>query len=378
MRVAFYAPMKPPTHPNPSGDRRMAKLLMQAWRGAGHAVELASRFRSYDKGDTQRQERIRQIGRKLADRLIRQFRARPAEQRPDLWFTYHLFHKAPDWLGPTVSSALNIPYIIAEASYAPKQADGPWNSGHLACAETFAKADRIIGFNANDEDCLLPLLDNPNRHMMLPPFIDTAPYRQAMLDRVAYRRALSKRLGLKEDVPLLLCVAMMRSDQKLLSYQLLGKALEKIIERPWQLLVVGSGSASAKVKMALAPLGDRVSWLGSLQEDALRPLYGGSDIFVWPAIKEAYGMVFLEALSTGLPVVAGLSPGVEGIVSNERNGLLVPQGDATTFSNAIARLLEDRSLLKAMSVAAHNDMIENHGLQQMSLSLGKIAQEALS
>ena len=46
MHVAFYAPMKPPDHPVPSGDRRMARLLMQALAHAGHRVVLASRFRS--------------------------------------------------------------------------------------------------------------------------------------------------------------------------------------------------------------------------------------------------------------------------------------------------------------------------------------------
>lgn len=378
MRVAFYAPMKPPAHPNPSGDRRMARLLMRAWQGAGHPVELASRFRSYDKGDAGRQERIRNTGKKLADRLIRRYRAGPVDRRPGLWFTYHLYHKAPDWLGPAVSSALDIPYMVAEASYAPKQAGGLWDLGHRATPENLARAQRVIGFNAADGDCLLPLLGSPDRQIILPPFIDTAPYHRAMLDRDAHRRALSKRLGLKANEPLLLCVAMMRFDQKLLSYQLLGRALEGIAGRPWRLLVAGSGPASAQVKKALAPLGDRVSWLGGQREDALYSLYAGSDIFVWPAIKEAYGMVFLEALSAGLPVVAGRSPGVEGIVGNGRNGLLVPAGDAGAFSGAVARLLEDRSLLGSMSRAGHDDMAGKHGMARMSSTLGRLANEVMS
>ena len=58
MRVAFYAPMKPPDHPVPSGDRRMAALLMQALSLAGHEVELSSRLRSRDgAGDPARQAR---------------------------------------------------------------------------------------------------------------------------------------------------------------------------------------------------------------------------------------------------------------------------------------------------------------------------------
>ena len=59
MRIAFYAPLKPPDHPVPSGDRRMAQLLFEALRLAGHEPFLVSRLRSYDgSGDTVRQARL--------------------------------------------------------------------------------------------------------------------------------------------------------------------------------------------------------------------------------------------------------------------------------------------------------------------------------
>ena len=48
MQIAFYAPLKPPDHPVPSGDRRVAQLLWQALQMGGHEPVLASRFRSRD------------------------------------------------------------------------------------------------------------------------------------------------------------------------------------------------------------------------------------------------------------------------------------------------------------------------------------------
>ncbi len=367
--------MKPPTHPTPSGDRRMAKLLMGAWECSGHSVELASRFRSYDKGNATRQGRIKALGRRLAYRLIRRYRSRPADQRPRLWFTYHLYHKAPDWIGPIVSKALNIPYIVAEASYAPKQAGGRWDIGHRATSQTIALAQKVIGFNKDDSECLLPLLENPEKQIMVPPFIDPAPYQQARLQRTKHKEDLSKQLRLDESEPWLLCVAMMRHDQKLASYQLLGEALAGILDHPWRLLVAGDGPAAPDVKNALAVLGDRVCWLGSQDADELPALYASSDLFVWPAIKEAYGMAFLEALSAGLPVVSGSSPGVEGIVSSERNGIMVPVGNAKAFGKAIVRLLDNRPLRNSMSQAAHDKIVEDHGLQQISSTLGLLAKE---
>ena len=126
MRVAFYAPLKPPDHAVPSGDRRMARLLMAALERAGHRVILASRLRAFEgHGKAATQELIRREAEAQAAQLIERFRAAAAEARPEAWVTYHLYHKAPDWLGPPVSSALDIPYLIAEASHAPKRADSP-------------------------------------------------------------------------------------------------------------------------------------------------------------------------------------------------------------------------------------------------------------
>ena len=106
MRIAFYAPLKSPTHGTPSGDRRVAGLLMDALGRAGHRVELVSTFRSFDRdGDAARQAALREQGISLAQRLAEQWLRAPAESRPELWFTYHLYYKAPDWLGPEASVA---------------------------------------------------------------------------------------------------------------------------------------------------------------------------------------------------------------------------------------------------------------------------------
>ena len=120
VRIAFYAPLKAPGQGfAPSGDRRVAGLLMAALAHGGERVELVSTFRSYDAdGDRERQEALRAQGESLGHGMAAQWRGLPRDERPDLWFTYHLYYKAPDWLGPIVASALGIPYVIAEASYA--------------------------------------------------------------------------------------------------------------------------------------------------------------------------------------------------------------------------------------------------------------------
>ena len=114
MRIAFYAPLKAPTHPAPSGDRRMARQLVSALRFAGHTVDVASTFRSFD-GNPARQDAVRDAAEAEADRIVRDYRARSGGRRPEVWFTYHLYYKAPDWIGPRVSRALGLESAVPRA-----------------------------------------------------------------------------------------------------------------------------------------------------------------------------------------------------------------------------------------------------------------------
>ena len=122
MRISFYAPLKSPDHPVPSGDRRMARLLITALELAGHKIALASDFRSYEgTGDPLLQEAMFATGRVEAEHIVQTCLEQPVNNRPEIWFTYHQYYKAPDHLGPIVSSALGIPYVVAEPSHAPVQ-----------------------------------------------------------------------------------------------------------------------------------------------------------------------------------------------------------------------------------------------------------------
>ena len=349
MRIAFYAPLKPPDHPIPSGDRRMAQLFLDAFRHAGHEPFVASRLRNYDpEGDPLRQARLIRLARRAADRMLRKWRETPAAA-PELWFTYHLYYKAPDWLGPVVSSALGIPYVVAEASWAPKREGGSWHVGHRAVAQALRRADAVIGLNAADRECVVPLLREPERWVALAPFLDARRY--------AVRRAPPQ-----ASAPRLIAVAMMRPGDKLTSYQQLGAALGQLLDLPWSLEVVGDGPARAEVETALAPLGARVAYRGALDEAAVAAALAAADIFVWPAHNEAFGMALLEAQASGLPVVAGASGGVPAIVATGKTGLLVQPDDVAAFAAALRRLVVDAEARAAMGAAARAKVEREHDL----------------
>jgi glycosyltransferase involved in cell wall biosynthesis len=349
MRITFYAPLKPPDHPVPSGDRRVARLLVDALLLAGHQPFVASRLRSYDgAGDPLRQARLGDIGAREAERLLRRWRRMPATA-PELWLTYHLYYKAPDWLGPRVGAALGIPYVIAEASYAPKRAGGPWDIGHQAVERALRRADAVLGLNPADRECVVPLLRDPQRWIALPPFLDTRPY------PAPASRALSEK-------PRLIAVAMMRPGDKVASYRLLGDALSGLLDLDWSLDIVGDGSARAAVEAGLAPLGCRLRYRGELDVDGVAAAFAEADLFVWPAINEAFGMALLEAQAAGLPVVAGASGGVGEIVAAGETGLLAPPGDAAAFAAAVRRLIVDRDARLQMGRAARAKVAREHDL----------------
>jgi len=344
---------------------------MDALERAGHRVELASTFRSYDgAGDIARQAALREQGEGEARRLAAEWRAQPPAERPDLWFTYHLYYKAPDWLGPGVSEALGIPYVVAEASYAPKRAGGAWALGHEASAAAIRKAALVVCPSRDDIRGLEALLP-PQRIVHLPPFLDTARYTAARANRPALRARFAGEHGIQAGVPWIVAAAMMRSGDKLASYRRLAEALERLDDRAWRLVVAGDGPARAEVERVVrerAP--GRAHFLGALAQQRVAELFAAADFCAWPAVNEAYGMALLEAQAAGIPVVSCDTRGVPDVVQNGRTGLLVPYGDQAALAHAMRELLTDEDKRARLGGEAWRFVAKERSLETAARRLG--------
>lgn len=355
MRIAFYAPLKPPDHPVPSGDRQMARLLMAALRHGGHTVELASRFRSHRKEPSGEDALFGEATHEV-ERLTG---AWTSDGAPDLWFCYHNYYKAPDLVGPPLCRAFGVPYVTAEASYASRRNEGAW-AGRQALVRGAVQLARLnICFTARDREGLAQIVP-VDRLAHLPPFIDVSGFSQAA-NHSATRP------------PRLVTVAMMRPGDKMESYAMLAEALSRLTGRDWTLSIVGDGPSREAVGAAFAGLPrERIAWLGEAAPEAVPEILAGCDLLVWPGFGEAFGLAYLEAQAAGLPVVAQDTAGVPEVVQEGVTGLLTPQGDVDVFAAAIDALLADPARRAEMGAAARRFVHKERSTDGAAARLGQL------
>lgn len=336
MRVALITPMKPPDHPVPSGDRTFARLIREALTCAGHEALLVSDLVTWQR---------------TPDGLAALMAAAEAERArigaiwtrdgaPDAVLTYHNYHKAPDLLGPWLAQAFGLPYAIIEASRSPRRAVGPW-AAHFALAdEALRAADAVAAVTALDAVALGAFV--PDRLVRLGPFVDTAPF-----DRPRAPRGGG----------LMVSAAMMRPGRKAQSVAVLAEVLRRVrsVRADVALALAGDGAE----RPALEPLFPAGTLVGLLDRAALADLFARGDVFVWPAIDEPFGFVFLEAQAAGLPVVAGRARGVVDVVREGETALLADPLDAEGLAGHTLALLTDVERRARMAAAARAFAGEN-------------------
>ncbi|MBB3383476.1 MULTISPECIES: glycosyltransferase family 4 protein [unclassified Rhizobium] len=358
MKIAFYAPLKSPAHPVPSGDRLMARQIIAALKMAGHQVDVASELRSFTPTpDAGPRVKIARQAKSEEEQLLKQWQHTAS---PDLWFTYHPYYKTPDLIGPFVAGRLNIPYVTAEASYSRRHDETGWHENQRLIADAVRLAAVNLCFTERDRIGLVDAIPE-GRYERFPPFIDTAPFARSFADP---RR--------------LITVAMLRRGDKFDSYVMLASALDLIRDQDWTLTVIGDGPMRGEVTSLFSAFGeDRIIWRGERSTAEIAQELATAGLYVWPGCNEAYGLAYLEAQAAGLPVVAQATAGVPEVVMAGMTGLLTQEGDIEAYAGAIAELLNDASRHRAMADAAYDFVHQERSLPAASKRLETILRKYL-
>jgi glycosyltransferase involved in cell wall biosynthesis len=197
------------------------------------------------------------------------------------------------------------------------------------CSPELVDRVRALGFPAE-------------RSRVIPYGVDVAAFSPAPDRRAIWRG----KLGVPDSAPLLLGVGRMATKK---GFQVLIEILPRLLAGHPELRIVlaGGGDLLDGFQRAASPWPDRVFFPGAVLRDTLPDLYRAADLFVLPAVHDGKGNVdglpnvILEAMASGLPVVASGISGIPLAVEEGRTGLLIPEKDPGALLAALGRLLAD-------------------------------------
>tara|TARA_A100001037_G_C15153473_1_gene641422 strand:+ start:10266 stop:11417 length:1152 start_codon:yes stop_codon:yes gene_type:complete len=376
MRIAFYPLKEFPNHPNTLTEQVIMESLIKTLQLDNNIFLIPNEFNGSDNKRYEKEDKSPSIdGEREANNKIRKLKRLPVNQRPQIWITYNLNVLSPDSLGPKISSALNIPYIIIGAKYSKKHLNSSNTQNLTVIAQQISHADVLLSFSYEETSTLIPIKSSKTKIIDLPPFVDFSIYEKLREKRVEIRQRISKKYNLCISRPWLVTVAMLNPGNNLASYRLLGRSLWLINKPNFNLLIVGEGPAQKLVKESFKDLEvGIVAWIGKQGKSNILEILTACDIYVWPGYNEYCPIQFLMSQAAGLPVITGGFPGATKIIQNSKTGNIIIPWDDADFAESIVRICDDKSSREKMSSSAIKMVRENH-----SLSIAKkILNQAMS
>lgn len=237
--------------------------------------------------------------------------------------SFDLIHCHMSWtsgyVGSQLKAELDIPYLLtvhANRDWFARQLD----SDNERLAAAWRDADRLIRVNRRDRSKLDPYNDDV---VHVPNGYDTD-----IFERIPPREA-RERLGIDEDTPVVFALGTLKPRK---GFQHLLRAMVRVrdAEPEARLVIGGQGGMRDELESLAEELGiaDRTDLLGYVESETLNHWMNAADLFVLPSYSESFGVVQLEAMACGTPVVATKNGGSEEVVTSDDYGLLVEWPEA--------------------------------------------------
>jgi D-inositol-3-phosphate glycosyltransferase len=223
---------------------------------------------------------------------------------------------------------------------------------------TMAGSDRIVALTAVDRQQMLRHYGEQAPIVVIPGGVDLARF--APLPRTVARA----QLGLPADQKTILFVGRI---QRLKGLEILLRAFARLTDLDAQVLIVGGRPGSSpesreisRLQHLAAKLGvaERTHFLGAVAHEQLPAYYSAADVSVMPSSYESFGLVAVESLACGTPVVATRVGGLRSILRDGETGLLVPWRDAELFAERLRRVLSDHDLRARLAGQARASVLQ--------------------
>ncbi len=199
---------------------------------------------------------------------------------------------------------------------------------------------RILAISEAVREAMLARYEAPDRKITVVPNGITAP-------DAGNAAETRQQLGIGTDTPLLVCAARLEREKDIASLVSAVKIVQKSVPLV-RCLIAGEGAQRSALDAQIGALGleDSVTLLG-FRTDA-PALMAAADVFVLPSLAEPFGLVLLEAMALGRPVVATRAGGPVEIVVDGETGFLVPPSSPDALAGTLRTLLSDPALARRM------------------------------
>lgn len=252
-------------------------------------------------------------------------------QRPSLIISSHLNFTVVAYL---LKRLFGIPY------WAVAHGVDAWNITNTTLKTALSHADRILAVSSYTRDRLLNEQNLDARKIkILPNTFDASRFQIASKPKY-----LLERYGLKAEQPVILTVARLDSADGYKGYDKIIQALPKIRHHLSDVhyIIGGKGDDRSRIEQLITELGlqDCVTLAGFIPDSELCDYYNLCDVFAMPSKGEGFGIVYLEALACGKPVLGGNQDGAIDALCYGELGVLVNPDDVEAITQSLIQILK--------------------------------------